>query len=82
MQERRERLLLSPSQRRQHWLDGLQTSFKELLANGSTFLADVQSNLAFVGALAALHKAISDQPIDETHGSRVGQAENVSQLIV
>ena len=82
MQERSKCLLLGVSQRRQKLPDGGKASLQEFLAKGSAPLAQVKCDRPLVASLATLNESICDEPINEAHCSRVGQAKNASQLIV
>lgn len=82
MQQRGQSLLLERGQRHQEWLDGRKTTAKQLLAQGSASLREIERDCTFIASLSALDETVGSKPIDKADRSRVGEAENTSQLVI
>jgi len=82
VQQRSEGVLLFVGQRGQEGPDGGKTPEQQLLAKHFAQPCQVKRDGALVASLAALDQAVRYQPIHQSHGSGVREAQNAPQLVV
>jgi hypothetical protein len=82
VQQRSEGVLLFVGQRGQEGPNGGKTPEQQLLAKHFAQPCQVKRDGALVASLAALDQAVRYQPIHQSHGSGVREAQNAPQLVV